>query len=90
MLYSRVTTNSIETTVVVGEYKTIRRYYYTRAIATEVDDSILDSIVTLIQLLHRQLEAILLHLLIDGCRQVVKCPHTFIGMSTKGAKTHQG
>ena len=89
MLYGRVTTNSIKAAVVVGEYKTIGRYHDTRAKTTEVDYGILDGIVTLIELFWRQLESILLHLLDNGRRQIVECPHALISMSSQGAQTHQ-
>ena len=52
----------------------------TRAEAAKVDNGILHRIVALVELLHWQLEPILLHLLVNGSRQVVQGPHAFIGM----------
>ena len=80
MLYGRVTTNSIKAAVVVGEYQSVGADNYTRTIASKVDNSILDGIVTLIELFWRQLESILLHLLKNGRRQVIQCPHALVGL----------
>ena len=80
MLNSGVLANGVETTVVVGEHQSVGRHDNTRAEAAKVDNGILHRIVALVELLHWQLEPILLHLLVDGSRQVVQSPHAFIGM----------
>ena len=51
VLNGRVLANGIKTTVMVGKYKSIRRYHNTRTEATKVDNRILDSIIALIQLI---------------------------------------
>ena len=43
----------------------------------------LDGVLALIELFLRQLEAILLHLVIDGIRQVVECPHALVSFSNE-------
>ena len=48
VLNGGVLANGIKTTVVVGKYKSIRRYHNTRTEATKVDNRILDSIIALI------------------------------------------
>ena len=80
MLYARVLTDGIKAAVVIGKHQSVRRHDNTRAETTEVDNGIFHGIVGLIQLILGQLEAILLHLIVDGIRQIIKRPHTLIGM----------
>ena len=89
MLDGRVLADGVETTVVVGKHQAVGRYHDTRAIAAEVNHGILDGMVTLVQLLHRQLETILLHLLIDGSGQVIEGPHALVSVCSECTQTHQ-
>ena len=88
VLYGRVLPDGIETAMVVGEYQSVGADDDTRTETAEVNDGILHGVLTLVQLFFRQLETILLHLLIDGVRQVVECPHAFVGVGPQCAEAH--
>ena len=78
--------DAVETTRVVGEYESVGRHHYTRAVASEVDNGILHCVVALVELVLRELESILLHLFKDSRRQVVECPHSLVGVSSEKRK----
>ena len=67
-------------TVMVGEDESVGRNDHSRAVAREVYYGVHDGIIALVELVVGGGEAITLHLLIDSLRQIVECPHTFIGM----------
>ena len=82
MLNGRVRADGLETAVVVGKHQTIGRNDYTRAEAAKVNHAVLNGIVAIIECAVRQLKILLLHGLINGIGQIVKCPHAFVGLST--------
>ena len=87
VLYGRVLADGIKATMVIGKHQSVRRHNDTRAKTTEVDNSILHGVVARVELFHRQLETIRLHLLIDGIGQVVERPHALISVRPKGTQT---
>jgi hypothetical protein len=70
--------------MMVGKNKTVRTDDHTRTEATEVHDAVLDGIVSLIQRTVWQFVVLLLHRLIDGIGQIIKGPHTLVGLGRKG------
>ena len=84
VLDGAVASDSVEAAVVVGEYQAVGRHDDARTVAAEVNHVVLDGIVRLVELLHGQLEAVLLHLCVDGRRQVVECPHALVGLGGEG------
>jgi hypothetical protein len=80
-------TNGIKATMVIGKHQSVRRHNDTRAETTEVDNSVFHGIVARVELFHRQLETIRLHLFIDGIGQIVERPHALISVRPKGTQT---
>ncbi len=79
VLHGGVAADGLEAAMVVGEYQSVGRYHHTRAVAREVDNGVLDGMVAIVEVVVSHLKTFLLHALIDSWRQVVECPHAFVG-----------
>ena len=84
VLYGRMRTDGLETTVVVGQHQSVGRYDNARAVAREVDNRLHDGVFALVQLLVGSRESVSLHLLVHCVWQVVERPHAFVGMCCGG------
>ena len=80
VLYGRMRTDGLKTTVVVGQHESVGRYDNARAVAREVDNRLHDGVFALVQLLVGSRESVSLHLLVHCMWQVVERPHAFVGM----------
>ena len=80
VLYGRMRTDGLKTTVVVGQHESVGRYDNARAVAREVDNRLHDGVLALVQLLVWSRESVRLHLLVHCVWQVVERPHAFVGM----------
>ena len=74
--------------MVVGKYQTVWRNDYARAIAREVDHSILQGVLAVVELVVSHTEAFALHHLIHSVWQVVNCPHSLV--SVRGIDSAEG
>ena len=80
MLHGRVASDSLETAMVVRKDQTIRRNDYARAIAREINHSILQGILAIVELVISHTETFALHHLIHSVRQVVNRPHSLVSV----------
>ena len=76
----------LEAAVVVGEHEAVGADHHARAVAGEVDHSLHDGIVGLIEFVVGQLVAIALHLLVHCAGQVVERPHAFVSLGMENCQ----
>ena len=83
-----MSTNGLKTAMMVGKYQSVGRNHHARTIAREVNDSVFNGIFTLIDVGVWQFKAFGLHLLVHCLRQIVQCPHAFVGLCRN--ECHEG
>jgi len=81
-------TNSLEAAMMVGKDQSVGRNHHARAIAREVDNSVLNGVFALIDVGVWQFKALGLHLLVHCLWQIVQRPHAFVGLCR--AECHEG
>ncbi len=84
VLYCGMRADGLKAAVVIGEDQSVRTHNHSGTVAGEVDDTVLQRLFPFVERAVRHEKAFGFHLVVDGLRQIVECPHAFVSMCRQG------